>query len=76
MPVMHFGSRPTRIEVCPLPRVLVQKVGQCSVIRFRDRFEEVLLQPSLVYPCGSDIRKVLYTNVVLPGGTATFQGIG
>ena len=31
---------------------------------------------ALVYPCGSDIRKDLYANVVLPGGTATFQGIG
>ena len=32
------------MKSAPCQGVLVQKVGQCRVIRFRDRFEEVFLQ--------------------------------
>ena len=37
--------------------------------------EEVLLQPRLIYQCDADIRKDLFSNVVLSGGTTIFQWI-
>ena len=47
-----------------------------SVGAKRLRCKEVLLQPSLIYQCDVDIRKDLFANVVLSGGTTIFQGIG
>ena len=44
-----------------------------SVGAKRLRCKEVLLQPSLIYQCDVDIRKDLYANVVLSGGTTIFQ---
>ena len=38
------------------------------------RCDEVFLWPRLIYQCDGDIRKDLYSNVVLSDGTTIFQG--